>query len=128
MLSARLKELRESKGWSLSEAGEKLGLPKSTYAHYEAGRRDVPNELIPHITDLYGVSSDYLHGLTDDPVPKAGRDGWQDIRDVVKNAELAMQFRILGADIIKLNAELLRRGMTKEELETLLKAVLDIKK
>ena len=128
LLSERLRELREEKGWSLAEIGKKLGVPRTTYSNYELGKRQPPNDMIPQFADIFGVSSDYLLGLTDDPLPIAGQDGWQNIEDAVGDAELAKEFHMLGATIIKLNAELLQRGFTKKELEKLLTALRDLKR
>jgi len=65
MLAERMKILREQRNWSIAEAADKLMIAKSTYAGYEYGRRDVPNDLIPTIAKTYNVSADYLFGLTD---------------------------------------------------------------
>lgn len=62
MTANKLRELRLRKEWSVREAGERLGLSKGTYAGYEYGRRMIPNELLPQIADLYGVSIDYIFG------------------------------------------------------------------
>ncbi|MBE7090502.1 MAG: helix-turn-helix transcriptional regulator [Clostridiales bacterium] len=42
-----LKELREEKGLSQKQVAELLGLPISTYANWEQGRRE------PSITDIF---------------------------------------------------------------------------
>ncbi|KEO80970.1 helix-turn-helix domain-containing protein [Tumebacillus flagellatus] len=67
MVGNRLKDLRESRGWSFQEVADKLHIAKSTYAGYEYDRRDVPNELLPRVAQLYNVTTDYLLGLSNHP-------------------------------------------------------------
>ncbi len=62
MVKEILRNLRQKRKWSIAEAANKLFISKSTYAGYEYGRRNVPNELLPKIADLYGVSVDSLLG------------------------------------------------------------------
>lgn len=45
----RLKELREEKNLSQKSIAEKLGIPVSTYANWEQGRRE------PCIEDIYKI-------------------------------------------------------------------------
>ena len=55
---------------SLSEELVKqLGMHKTTYTNYEQGKREPPFELIIRLAKLYGVSIDYIAGLTPHPVP-----------------------------------------------------------
>ena len=120
----KLKELRTSHGLSISEVADKLQIAKSTYAGYEYGRRSIPNDLLPKFAALYNVSTDYLLGLSND------KEGWQSVDDVVTNVapDIAEEMKKLGATLIQLNAELLDRGMTREELETLLRMMINIQK
>ncbi len=67
-LSARLKFLREKKGWSKVEAAKRIGLKApSTYGNWEYGLRQPDLEMIAKIAKLYGVSVDYLLGENDLP-------------------------------------------------------------
>lgn len=71
MYGARLKALRKAQKWTLEEVGEKLGLGgKSSYHGYETEAKKPPIDKLLKLTELYGVSSDYILGLTDDPEPK----------------------------------------------------------
>lgn len=120
MLS-RLKELRESRRFSLSDVAERLHIAKSTYAGYEYGRRSVPNELLKEIAEIYNVTTDYILGLSD------GVSDWRSVDDVAANApDISEEMKKLGATVIKLNAELLERGMSREELESLLKMMINL--
>lgn len=67
----RLRDLREDLDLTQAQVGEKLHLSQRAYAHYEAGTRDIPVEILAALADLYGVNLDYLVGRTDvkEPLP-----------------------------------------------------------
>lgn len=93
MVHERLKRLRVKEGWSVAETAEKLGLSKGTYAGYEYGRRQVPNDLLPKIADLYGVSTDYLLGRN-----QMTQDSSDDSEDDDLTLEEAARLKALLAD------------------------------
>ena len=64
-LGQRLKELREEKGLTQKQLAEKLGINSVTYLHYEKEQREPPLSLLADIAKFYGVSVDYLLGLSD---------------------------------------------------------------
>lgn len=64
-LGQRLKELREERGYTQKQLAEKLGINSVTYLHYEKEQREPPLALLADISRIYGVSVDYLLGLTD---------------------------------------------------------------
>ena len=60
-------KLREKNDLSQAQMSEKLGIPQSTYAGYETGKRKVPIYIIKKISDLFEVSIDYLLTGKHDP-------------------------------------------------------------
>ncbi|MCM1438879.1 MAG: helix-turn-helix domain-containing protein [Roseburia sp.] len=64
-LGQRLKDLRTEHGYTQRELAEKLGINDVTYLHYEKEQREPPLSLLADIAKLYGVTVDYLLGLTD---------------------------------------------------------------
>ena len=58
--SDRLKNLRDSKGWTKTYVANHLGIKMQTYANYEYGLREPDLKLTNNIAKLYGVTSDYL--------------------------------------------------------------------
>jgi transcriptional regulator with XRE-family HTH domain len=62
----RLRDLREDNDLTQSQLVEKLNMHKTTYTNYEQGKRDLPLAFAIKLADFYGVSLDYLAGLTDD--------------------------------------------------------------
>lgn len=65
MFKKRLKNLRESKGWTQEELGKKLHLGKSSISMYEKGDRVPSHDILLNIADIFDVSVDYLLGKTE---------------------------------------------------------------
>ena len=64
---ARLKYLREFKGLSQGDIANAVGLNRTSVTLWEAGTRLPSLEVAVALTDLLGVSLDYLLGLSDTP-------------------------------------------------------------
>ena len=70
IFSERIKECRKKAGLTQEQVAEALEIGYSTYRHYEYGNR------MPLVTDaakmaeLFGVSLDYLAGLSEEPKMK----------------------------------------------------------
>jgi transcriptional regulator with XRE-family HTH domain len=60
----RLRNLREDKDMTQSQLGEYLHISQRAYAHYEAGTRDIPVEILIKLADFYNVNLDYLVNRT----------------------------------------------------------------
>lgn len=60
----RIKELRTKKGLSQAQLAKILNIDRSTVNKYESGQSR-PNRYINKLTDLFGVSADYILGLDD---------------------------------------------------------------
>ena len=69
----RIRDLREDKDLSQKELAEYLNCSQVSYSYYELGKRTIPPEVLIALAAYYGVSVDYLLGLTDRkaPYPKA---------------------------------------------------------
>lgn len=68
-LKNRIRALRQERGLTQEEFGKLFGIVKSTVSLYENGR-SVPNDQIKtEMCRYFGVSMDYLLGLTDDRAP-----------------------------------------------------------
>lgn len=70
----RVRELRRDHGYSQRELAGMLGLERSSYAYYELGRVQVSIDVLCALTQLYGVTADYILGLSDDKFPVAAAD------------------------------------------------------
>ncbi|MGN0519428.1 MAG: helix-turn-helix domain-containing protein [Candidatus Fimenecus sp.] len=67
MVYKRLRDLREDKDLLQKDIAELLNCTQVCYSLYENGKRDIPTEVLIHLSDFYKVSVDYLLGLTDNP-------------------------------------------------------------
>ncbi len=63
----RIRDLREDHDYKQEKLAELLGCHQSTYSDYETGRSDLSSEKLIVLTEIYGVSADYILGLSDDP-------------------------------------------------------------
>lgn len=93
--SKRLKELRESKGWTQDELANKLGVSRPAVAGYESEEKNrIPRkETLSKIADLFGVTTDYLLGRVD--FVKEGEEPYyalseKDEKDIAKRLEKIM--------------------------------------
>ena len=60
----RLRNLREDCDMTQAQVGKYLHISQRSYAHYEAGTREVPIEILIELANLYNVSLDCLVGRT----------------------------------------------------------------
>lgn len=63
----RIRDMREDHDLTQRQIAEMLNMPQSQYYRYEKGYRDFPIDILIRLSDLYGVSVDYLLGLTSNP-------------------------------------------------------------
>lgn len=65
----RIQNLRIDRDLSQKYVANKLNIAQNTLSQYEAGLRNIPNEILILIAILYNTSVDYLLGLTDNSEP-----------------------------------------------------------
>lgn len=63
----RIRDLREDHDLTQKQVSAKLNCSQQVYSNYELGQRDIPTDILIKLSCLYGVSTDYILGLTDDP-------------------------------------------------------------
>lgn len=73
-LALRIKELRESCGWSQEVLAIKLGTTRQSISNWEMGKRTPDPETLEAIADIFNVDMDYLYGRTDKTTYIAKRD------------------------------------------------------
>ena len=61
----RLKELREDSDITQKYLAELLHIKQNTYSQYENGHRQPPLEVLITLAKFYGVTLDYLVGISD---------------------------------------------------------------
>ena len=68
-MKLRIRDLREDADLTQQEIANYLMCDQSLYSKYERGTRVVPVEIIIKLAKLYGTSTDYILGLTDEKEP-----------------------------------------------------------
>ena len=61
----RMRDLREDADLTQAAVASELGTSQTMYARYERGANELPIRHLIKLCELYGVSADYLLGLTD---------------------------------------------------------------
>lgn len=79
MFSDRLKYLRSTEDLTQRDVALKLGIASGAVGMYESGKRFPDNTILNRIADYFNVSTDYLLGRTNDPLPVRNVD--QDLID-----------------------------------------------
>lgn len=60
----RIKSLREEKGWTQTELGKLLNVKDSAVSKYESERIPLTAETLRRLSEIFGVSVDYILGLS----------------------------------------------------------------
>lgn len=63
----RVRELREDRDMTQENLAQLLGMKRPQYCRYEQGYRDLPTDILIRLSEIYGVSTDYILGLTNNP-------------------------------------------------------------
>lgn len=58
--ASKIRELREARGLSLDELGQRMGVAAGTVRRWEAGEVDVDEGTLAQLADTLGVSQDAL--------------------------------------------------------------------
>ncbi|MBR5448889.1 MAG: helix-turn-helix transcriptional regulator [Clostridia bacterium] len=61
----RMRDLREDHDMTQQEVADVLGTSQTMYARYERGANELPIHHLITLCKLYGVSADYILGLSD---------------------------------------------------------------
>lgn len=56
MIGEKLKSIREKNHYSLADVGNRLGITRNGYHHYERGRRSIPLDMLEKFCDIFNVS------------------------------------------------------------------------
>lgn len=65
----RLKQLRKELNMTQKELADKLGISRAAVGLYEQGKRNVDNDTLLKLSEIFNVSADYLLGNTDIKTP-----------------------------------------------------------
>ncbi|HYL06410.1 MAG TPA: helix-turn-helix transcriptional regulator [Thermoanaerobaculia bacterium] len=84
-IGARLRDLREERGWTQRELDSRLGILQSKLSKYESGTHQPSLRTLVRMSNLFGVSTDYLLTGSGTPAPP------------LRDDRLLDRFRRLGA-------------------------------
>lgn len=74
LIGERLRERRKKANLDAKDVASEIGISKSYLSMLETGNSKPNWELLSDLSKKYGVSADYLLGLTDDPAMAASRE------------------------------------------------------
>ena len=61
-----LRDLREDADMTQTQVAKYLQMSQTGYSKYETGENDIPTQVLIKLAELYGTSTDYLLGLSDE--------------------------------------------------------------
>ncbi len=67
MLYRRIRDLREDRDLTQNQIAKALNCSQQVYSNYELGQRDIPTDILIKLSKFYGVSVDYILGISDAP-------------------------------------------------------------
>lgn len=116
LTSDRIKSLRLQKNMSQSDLADKLGIGRSNMGHIENGRVEPTKESIVQLSDIFGVTTDYLLGRTDTPqfTAKNERDVQKtlnELKEGLKNENSLAYLKNDGEDIDEEDAAILAEAL-----------------
>lgn len=130
IFTERLKEARNNKGLTQKELADILGIKRTTYTNYEQSISNPNLETLVRITDILGVSTDYLlgrgkiHGkISKNPITEEEISRIKELLDALK-INIEIENRIIKDSFEKVQKE------SQVELEQMLKhmSIADIMK
>lgn len=65
----RIRDIRNDLNYSQKDVAGILRIAQNTLSQYETGERNIPNDILIEMANLYKTSTDYLLGLTDEKKP-----------------------------------------------------------
>lgn len=68
-IGARLKATRESRGLTLKDVGQAIGVSDATVQRYERGEIDIKRTIALKLGECLSVSPSYIMGWTNSPIP-----------------------------------------------------------
>ena len=113
-LGDRLKSLRKENGYTLEQVAQKLNTTKVTISRYENNLREPKRDTISQFAKLFNVSTDYLHGHTNDKFTLTKEDKLD-----IKNSLEKIKSDLSNDETILFEGE----PMCKEAIESLLAAM-----
>lgn len=68
-IGTTIRRLRTERGWSQETLSRLVGVSANMPSRYETGAAEPSLDTLARLAQVFGVSADYMLGLTDDPAP-----------------------------------------------------------
>lgn len=112
--SNRIRKIRREKDLSGTEVAERLGISAQYYYNIERGKRSLSAEMASKLAKIFGVTTDYLLGLNDEPQSKTSEKE-KNLSSLDENVyALARNFQDLDSDaqdaLLKIIETMRRKG------------------
>ncbi|MED0676948.1 helix-turn-helix domain-containing protein [Aneurinibacillus thermoaerophilus] len=129
-LGERIKYLREKRGWTQSQAAEKLGVSSQVISNYERDYRSPDADTLKKLAELYNTTTDYLTGLIDDPSPRVNNPTMKKEDSPNKEPKLNLFFHdgLEGYDDLDPEAQEAFRQYMREEAKRAIEFAKKLKK
>lgn len=96
IFSERLRKLRQERGWTMKELGERISevvgssFSSASVANWEKKGSEPPYNILAAIAQIFGVSSDYLIGISETPTQNSelSTEKIEHKQDIINNVEL----------------------------------------
>ena len=111
--SERIKKLRLNRHESQQVVADAIGITRASYARIEDGSRGLTNAKIVALAKYFNVSSDYILGLSDAPMPNLS---WELMCEYTGLSGEALKSLHCNADIAMIINDLLVRHFNRKEL------------
>jgi HTH-type transcriptional regulator, competence development regulator len=112
----RIRELREERDWSQREFAKRVGINYSVINRIELGKRNVEDHELAKIADVFGVTTDYLLGRTDNPNPPEDDD--KELGTLAKINQLIKEYGIEQMGFFDIEKW---KSLSEEEIEEIIK-------
>lgn len=112
----RIRELREERDWSQREFAKRVGINYSVVNRIELGKRNVEDHELAKIADVFGVTTDYLLGRTDNPNPPENDD--KELGTLAKINQLIKEYGIEQMGFFDIEKW---KSLSEEEIEEIIK-------
>lgn len=98
-LNKRLKQLRTNQGMTQNDLAKRIGMSRATIANWERGMVEPDSEKLSLISNIFGVTVDYLLGNTDNPTPydDSFEKSDDELRDFLEDKEITAMFKDYGS-------------------------------
>lgn len=116
--SRRITSLREGRGWTRAEVAKRAGVSRSYVRGLELGEREPRAEVVGRFAEAFGVRSDYLLGLTDEPFGGASEDLSPELKEVWDSLVARPDLRLLFSTV---------QPLSKEQIQNLCRLIASIK-